>query len=348
VKGDGKMKGAKTLEIKLEGYGDFFGTREGCLLIRDKNKKEKTFPLFENEIGSVILKTGNLTSVGALATCSFWGIDVLILTSRGNPVGILKSLEDDGYVQTRVHQYQALENGKGREIAKALIIAKSQGYNSVLSKFGLKPVGFVKDNVNAIEAEDMRTFRRKLMSLESKFSKRYFDQIFKLFDEEIRPQGRKTFLAFDGLNNVFNLAYEHLRWKVHIALLKSHLEPYLGFLHSLQYSKPSLVCDFQELYRYLIDDTIISFCREVSSKDFVFKKERRSNRLGRRQFLNEKMEKAFTQKLDAMFKSFVEIPRMRVGKRQEVETLITEEALLLAKYFRNERKDWIPRIVKLS
>jgi CRISPR/Cas system-associated endonuclease Cas1 len=110
------MKGSKTLEIKLEGYGDFFGTRQGTLLIRDKNKKEKTFPLFENEIGSVILKTGNLTSVGALATCSFWGIDVLILTSRGNPVVVLKSIEDDSYVQTRVNQYQALENGKGREI----------------------------------------------------------------------------------------------------------------------------------------------------------------------------------------------------------------------------------------
>lgn len=342
------MKGSKTLEIKLEGYGDFFGTRQGTLLIRDKNKKEKTFPLFENEIGSVILRTGNLASVGALATCSFWNIDVLILTSRGNPVGILKSLEDDGYVQTRVHQYQSLENGKGREIAKALIIAKSQGYNSVLSKFGLRPIGFVKDDVNAIEAEDMRTFRRKLMSLESKFSKRYFDQIFKLFDEEIRPQGRKTFLAFDGLNNTFNLAYEILRWKVHISLLKAKLEPFLGFLHSTQHGKPSLVCDFMEIFRYLIDDTIISFCRDVSSKDFVFKKERRSNRLGKRQYLNKQMEKAFTQRINGLFQSIVEIPRVRVGKRQEVESLINEEALLLAKYLRNERKDWVPRIANLT
>jgi hypothetical protein len=44
----------------------------------------------------------------------------------------------------------------------------------------------------------------------------------------------------------------------------------------------------------------------------------------------------------------VEIPRMKVGKRQEFETLINEEALLLAKYLRNERKSWNPRIVQLS
>jgi hypothetical protein len=44
----------------------------------------------------------------------------------------------------------------------------------------------------------------------------------------------------------------------------------------------------------------------------------------------------------------VEIPRMKVGKRQEFETLINEEALLLAKYLRNERKSCNPRIVQLS
>jgi hypothetical protein len=35
---------------------------------------------------------------------------------------------------------------------------------------------------------------------------------------------------------------------------------------------------------------------------------------------------------------------MRHGKSQAVETLISEEAQLLAKYLRNENKVWIPRI----
>jgi hypothetical protein len=35
---------------------------------------------------------------------------------------------------------------------------------------------------------------------------------------------------------------------------------------------------------------------------------------------------------------------MRVGKKQTLETLISEEAFLLAKYLRKERKDWTPRI----
>ncbi len=40
----------------------------------------------------------------------------------------------------------------------------------------------------------------------------------------------------------------------------------------------------------------------------------------------------------------VDIPLIRHGNRQRIETLINEEALLLARYLRDERKNWIPRI----
>jgi len=36
-----------------------------------------------------------------------------------------------------------------------------------------------------------------------------------------------------------------------------------------------------------------------------------------------------------------------VGKRQTIETLINEEALLLAKFLRDEWKTWTPRITLL-
>jgi len=42
--------------------------------------------------------------------------------------------------------------------------------------------------------------------------------------------------------------------------------------------------------------------------------------------------------------SKVDIPLIRHGKRQRIETLINEEALLLAKYLRGETKTWIPRV----
>jgi hypothetical protein len=43
----------------------------------------------------------------------------------------------------------------------------------------------------------------------------------------------------------------------------------------------------------------------------------------------------------------VKIPRIRMGDRQEIETLISEEALLLGMFLRNERQSWKPRIADL-
>jgi hypothetical protein len=54
-----------------------------------------------------------------------------------------------------------------------------------------------------------------------------------------------------------------------------------------------------------------------------------------------------TRSLNEYFQTKVEIPRIRMGKNQEIETLINEEALLLAMYLRDERRDWNPRIVNL-
>jgi CRISPR-associated protein Cas1 len=342
------MHGTKTLNIIVDDYGSFLGKEKGALVIKNRTGKNTHYPLFENKIGEIQIKSGNTISSGALATCGFWGINILVLTQRGNPVAVLKSLDDDSHVKTRVCQYKALENQKSTEIAKTLVIAKAQGYDQVLKKYGLKLVGFIKDDLNAITANDPLTFKRKLMNYEAMFSKRYFSQIFQLFSEDIRPEGRSTFLAYDGLNNTFNLAYEILRWKIHVALLRSHLEPYLGYLHSMQHGKPSLVCDFMEIYRYLMDDFIISFCKDAKVKDFIFKTEQHSNKKGKRQYLNNNLTKEFTKKLDLFFQSTVEIPRMKVGKKQEIETLINEEAFLFAKYLRGERTTWIPRIAELK
>jgi len=50
------------------------------------------------------------------------------------------------------------------------------------------------------------------------------------------------------------------------------------------------------------------------------------------------------KQLNMFFESHVAVPRMRVGKQQTLETLINEEALLIAKFLRHEQKKWDPRV----
>jgi len=65
-------------------------------------------------------------------------------------------------------------------------------------------------------------------------------------------------------------------------------------------------------------------------------------------YLNNKMMGDFTRNLNDYFRTKVEIPRIMRGERQEIETLINEEALLFAKYLRGEKPHWNPRIVELQ
>ena len=100
-----------------------------------------------------------------------------------------------------------------------------------------------------------------------------------------------------------------------------------------------------EIYRYIIDNFIIGFCKNLSKKDFITKNEIMSRgKIGKREYLNDSETKDFMIALDKLFNLFVEIPRIRHGTRQEFETLINEEALLLAKYLRCEKESWIPRL----
>jgi hypothetical protein len=104
------------------------------------------------------------------------------------------------------------------------------------------------------------------------------------------------------------------------------------------------VCDLQELYRYLIDDFIIGFCQGLRKKDFTVKSERvYRTRKVKRQYLNDTETRHMMKELEEYYESKVENPLLRHGKKQKIETLINEEALLLAKYLRNKSNTWIPR-----
>jgi CRISPR-associated protein Cas1 len=337
----------RTAKIFLDDCGSFLGRGEGCLIVRDKNRKVEKYPLFENEIGEVHIRIGNSVSSAALATCAFWGIDTLILTQRGNPVAALKSLDDDSHVETRIAQYEAHKSSKGVSIAKQIVLGKIEGQNYVLRKYGFRQHDLmrIKDIVNGVESNDLRVLRNKLNTIEGHATEKYFSQIFQLLPMALSIDRRRTFKAYDGINNTFNLAYTVLKWKTYRAIIRAKLEPYLGFLHSEQFGKPSLVCDFMELYRFLIDDFLIQYCRSLRKKDFAMKHEYySSNRQGQREYLNKDSTKDFMNKLNSFFEAIVEIPRIKHGNRQSLETLINEETLLLAKYLRNERPFWVPRV----
>jgi hypothetical protein len=67
---------------------------------------------------------------------------------------------------------------------------------------------------------------------------------------------------------------------------------------------------------------------------------------GQRVYLNDVKTRDLVNELHGFFASYIDVPRMRVGKQQTIETMIHEEASILAKYLRSERKRWMPRLFR--
>jgi hypothetical protein len=98
-----------------------------------------------------------------------------------------------------------------------------------------------------------------------------------------------------------------------------------------------------------MDDFLINYCQSFRVKDFVVKTEDMTrNKKGKRVYLNDVQTRNLMTRLNEFFELYVEIPRMRVGKKQTIETLINEEALLFAQFLRHENQMWIPKIERVS
>lgn len=178
------MREVKTVNLNLDTYGNYLGMEKGCIILRDRNRKEKRYPLFEQEIGEVVLKSGNMVSTGVLSALGFWGIDVLVTTRNDRPIAILKNLEDDAHVKTRIDQIEAIKNGKGITVAKRIVLAKALGQSQILKKYGLRQHDTMKiKEATEKESGDLATVRRRLTLIESHYSKLYFGEIFQLMAE---------------------------------------------------------------------------------------------------------------------------------------------------------------------
>jgi CRISPR-associated protein Cas1 len=295
---------AKVQKIVLDGHGCYLGMEKGCFIVKDKDGNVQRYPMFENEIGEIIVSSGNYISTSVLASCGFWSIPIVVMSKNFKPVAVLRSVDDDEHVKTRIAQYEALKNGKGIQIAKQIILSKIETQNLVLKKYGLEQhdLMMVKAKIQSLNSNNLKDIRKRLMPIEGKATEFYFRQIFQLLPKNLRVDKRKSWKAFDGVNNTFNLAYTMLKYRVHSAVLKAHLEPYLGFVHAEAHSKPSLVCDMMEIYRSLIDNFVIEFSETLKPKDFIVKSEWFSvNRLGKRQVLNREKTKELTERLNDYF-----------------------------------------------
>jgi CRISPR-associated protein Cas1 len=301
-------------------------------------------------VREISVSSGNMVSTKALAWASIYGIKVLVTSQSGRPLGVYLPLNYDMHVETRLKQYQAYNSEKGIKIARTILASKIGFQKRVLEKYGLPPPDLVNgySEEKILQVNDNSNFERVrtfLNMVEVRYAKHYFKQIFTLFPKFLKTETRNTHKAGEPLNNLFNLSYEVLKWEVYKSILEAHLDPYLGFLHSIQHAKPSLVCDLQEPYRPLIDSFLIEYCQRLGEKDLQLDYRDRRPRV----FLKYPESSKLIADLNEFLDKRIRKQRTRgFGTHSKLRTVIREDAEQLARYIRGELSSWQPTTLPLN
>ncbi|MEO1783462.1 CRISPR-associated endonuclease Cas1 [Thermodesulfobium sp. 4217-1] len=208
-------------------------------------------------------------------------IDTVFLSSKGVYRGRLIGQMPKN-VELRIMQFKLYLDGNfATEFAKKIVFSKANNCRHLLQRYNWdRRNDKVKDCISKIKSlatklefiDDIEQIR----GIEGKIAAIYFDALSNLFiHKEFKFFGRNKRPPLDPINALLSFLYILLYQRVESALYECGLDPYLGFFHTVDYSKPSLALDLMEEFRALIDGLVLRLINKniFSSEDFWYKEE---------------------------------------------------------------------------
>lgn len=285
--------------LLISGFGTSISVNKRRLTITNKLKDEKLeFYPHNIDHDSVIVDghTGNIT-FESLRWISKHDINLTLLNWNGNLLSVTLP-EQPKSGKLRINQYKKYLDGESRfHIARKIVdckVEKSLELLSILSEcyesvdiYKIKKTmdnerNFLDQSIKEkTESEkDIALFLKRLMNYEGKCAASYLAEISKIFlyiAPEFNFRGRKNkshsrnYNASDEINALFNYGYSILESETRKAINTVGLDYSIGFLHEINQSRTPLVYDIQELFRWIIDLSIIQLLeeRKLTKRDFL-------------------------------------------------------------------------------
>ena len=229
-----------------------------------------------HKLDSVVIFGDVQVTTQALGELLEKGIPLHFLSRRGEYRGSL--LPPRGaQVELRLRQYEAYQKG-GLPWAREFVGAKLENAERVLTLLRSRqdPMGAferVREQVESgVAAVDGAVSLEQLLGVEGAASKAYFEAFWLFNKSEFQWNGRQMHPSIDPLNALLSLGYTLLTQELTGMLESVGLDPYLGFLHQIEYNRPSLALDLIEPFRYPIVDRLVLRMvnlRQVQADDFV-------------------------------------------------------------------------------
>jgi len=327
------------MQLVINEFGTFLGKKGNCFQIKIKDRKED---FSADKVNQIIILCSMSLSSSAIKLAIQNNIDIVLQNSFGEPYARIYPCKLGGTTLTRKRQLEAYSSRKGMALVKAFVNAKVKNQIRLLKSLSKtrdhmfqKEISnlekFVKKIAN-ITGQTIDDIRNPLLGIEGQTAAVYFSCLTKIIPFRKREPESK-----DIFNITLNYGYGILYSEIERACIIAGLDPYLGFLHTDRYGKPSMVLDLIEEFRQPVIDRVII--------NLFVKKQLQNNHLeavGDKIFLTKEGK---TKIINAVLKK-LHSKVMFNNEKLTFKRIIQKQARMIAKFVLDQTKVYTPFISK--
>ena len=267
------------MQLVINTYGAYLSRRGELFLVKVNGQSTE---ISARKVRSILISTGAAFSSDAVQLAVEKNIDILFLDKYGDPFGRVWHGRPGSTTAIRRLQLVAAQTDLGMQLALGWVGRKFDNQIALLTRMRDRRTRLSAQLTEAIgslktlkeQMQDLTgnidTTRQSLLGLEGRAGRTYWAAVSLLLPTHYRFKGRSRNPAKDPFNCLLNYAYGILYGVVERACLLSGLDPYIGFIHTDHYNKPSLVFDLIEQYRIWADETILSLFSARKIKQDLF------------------------------------------------------------------------------
>ena len=254
------------MQLFINTPGTFITQKDECFCLKQKDKRFDISPL---KVESIVISNQAMISTQAIVLALEHNIDTIFMDMYGYPIGRVWFSKMGSTALIRRKQLEAMGSPLGFHLVIDMVTQKLDNQIHFLKKLMHARPGkedFFTTPIQIIERiksdphfpeTDLESARNSLMGLEGTAARTYFECLSGLIPEKYQFQGRSRRPAKDPFDACLNYCYGMLYPIVEKACILSGLDPYVGFLHTDNYNKKSLVFDLIEPFRIYADQVIV-------------------------------------------------------------------------------------------
>ena len=331
------------MRLVIDDYGAYLKKKGKRFVVVSGEKREE---YASDKVEQVLILRGAAISTDAVELAMEKGIDIVCLNRAGKPFARIYPCRLGGTTLTRRNQLEAYTSHRGTILAKAFVHAKLKNMAHLLKSLGksrrkaaLKEaaVRIMEFSERAMNVEGrIEEIRNVLLGIEGEASKLYFSALSEVLPPKLYSGTRSRRPPRDIFNAYLSYGYGVLYAEVERACIISGLDPYLGFLHTDRYGKPSMVLDLIEEFRQVIVDramVTLAVRKRMSGGDVEKRNGLHLNKEGRAKAIQAIMQR-FEREV------------MHRGRKVPLKDVILRQARDVVKFLNGEKRAYTPFIYR--